>query len=163
MAVLIKPYMPSPAVTQQVGKIVIRQGQLDHLLKLTIKSLLGISIHDPLYTEETERVSSKLRERVKELAATKLAAHEDILNELIEQIDKIGKFTDFRNNIVHGVWSRVTTGGPVKLRDSKNDKRHPLPTVKELRDAEAEMYELFLELNNSRLKGKLKQALLKVG
>ena len=49
------------------------------------------------------------------------------------------------------------------LRDSKNDKLHPLPTVKELRDAGDEMYELFLELNSSRLKGKLKQALLKVG
>jgi hypothetical protein len=40
----------------------------------------------------------------------------------------------------------------VKLRDSKNDKLHPLPTVKELRDAEHEMYGLLLELNNSRLK-----------
>jgi hypothetical protein len=82
---------------------------------------------------------------------------------LITQIDSIGRLTELRNNIVHSVWSRNTTGGPVKLRDQRNDKLHPLPTVKQLRAAEREMYALFLTLNHSRLKGKLKQALLQAG
>jgi hypothetical protein len=58
---------------------------------------------------------------------------------------------------------RITTGGPVKLRDPKNDKLDELPTAKELRDAEKAMYELFLGLSTWRLKGKLKQAHLKAG
>jgi hypothetical protein len=58
MAVLIKPYMPSPAVSQQVGKIVIRQGQLDYLLKLTIKSLLGISGSANLAVMTLERLDT---------------------------------------------------------------------------------------------------------
>ena len=44
MAVLIKTYMPSPAVTREIGKFVIAFGHLENLLRLTIRSLLRISI-----------------------------------------------------------------------------------------------------------------------
>ncbi len=158
MPVMIRPYMPAPALTREVGKIVIRHGQLDHLQRLTIKSLLGISITDALYKKETDKMSGELRERIKQLAA-----HQDVLDELITQIESIGRLTKLRNDIVHSVWSRTTTGGPVKLRDQKNDLLHPLPTVKQLRAAEREMYSLFLTLNHSRLKGKLKHALVQAG
>jgi len=160
MPVLIKPYMPAPALTRELGKIVIRHGQVDHLLRLTIKSLLGISITDPLYKHETHKKrSSVLRERIRELARGRLAAHKAVLDELIAQIDSIERLTNLRNIIAHGVWSRVTTGGLAKLRDPQDDKLHPLPTVKQLKVAEREMYALYLALNHSRRKGRLKQAL----
>lgn len=52
MAVLIKTYMPSPAVTREIGKFVIAFGHLENVLRLTIKSLLKISIDDPLLEKE---------------------------------------------------------------------------------------------------------------
>jgi len=158
-AVMIKFYMPSPAVTREVGKIVIRHGHLDYVLRLTIKSLLKISIFDPLFKEETDKMSSTLRARIKELASTKLAGHKDVLDQLLAQIDCAEKLIELRNSIVHGVWSRNKTGGAVKLRDTKNDKLHPMPTVKQLRQAERDIDELLRELNRSRLNGKLRQAL----
>jgi hypothetical protein len=152
--------MPSPAVTRDVGKIVIRHGHLDYVLRLTIKSLLKISIFDPLFKQETDKMSSMLRARIKELTPTKLAGHKDVLDELLAQIDRAEKLTELRNGIVHGVWARNKGGGAVKLRDTKNDKLHPMPTVKQLRLAERDIDELWRELNRSRLNGKLKQALL---
>ena len=82
MSVMIKPYMPAPVLSREVGKIVIRHGQLDHLQRLMIKSLLGIAITDPLYKQETSKMSGELRRRIKHLARTKLAAHQDLLDEL---------------------------------------------------------------------------------
>ena len=157
-AVIIKFYMPSPAVTREVGKIVIRHGHLDYVLRLTIKSLLKISILDPAFKSETDKMSSKLRERIKDLAPTRLAAHQDVLAELLAQLDRAETLTELRNIIVHGVWSRNKIDG-IKLRDMKKGKLDPMPTVKQLRQAERDIDELLHELNRSRLNGALRRAL----
>lgn len=157
--VMIKFYMPSPALTREVGKIVIRHGHLDYVLRLTIKSLLKLSVFDPLFRTETDRMSGQLRERIRQLAPAKLAAHEDVVSELLSQMDRAKVLTELRNSIVHGVWSRNKLGGPVKLRDTRNDQLNSMPTVKQLKLAERDIDELLRDLNRSRLSGKLKQAL----
>ena len=49
MAWLIYMLMPEdPAVLAAVGKIALRHGQLDHVLRMTIKSLTGVSMNEAL-------------------------------------------------------------------------------------------------------------------
>jgi len=159
MAVMIDYKTPSPTLTREIGRVVIRHSHLDHELRLTIKSLLRIKIDDPIYQSETDMLSGKLRARIKELAATELAGKPDVHTELTDWLDRSEKLSELRNQLVHGVWSRSKTDGSIKVRDTRFGKLLKMPTVKELKVAEAAMLKLLTELNRSRLKGKLKQAL----
>ena len=104
-------------------------------------------------------MARELRKRIEQLAATKLAGSKDALDELLVQVRRAGLCADLRNRFVHGVWCRNTTGGAARIRDVRHHKWHPMPTVKDLRRAERKTAELVEELNHSRLKGRLKQAL----
>ena len=53
-----------PAVVAAVGRIALRHGQLDYILRMTIKTLAGLSIQDGL--DATARLGSRdLRERIR--------------------------------------------------------------------------------------------------
>lgn len=157
--VMINYKMPSPLPNREIGRVVIRHSHLDHELRLTIKSLLRISITDPMYQNETDMSSGKLRERIKELAANELAAKSDVHDELMGWLERAEKLSELRNQLVHGVWSRSKTDGSIKVRDTRYAKLLKMPTLKELKVADDAMLQLLTELNRSRLKGKLKQAL----
>ena len=58
---------PEPDVLQAVGRIALRHSQLDHMLKLTIKSLSGITVQQALHATAFEG-STVLRERIRKLA-----------------------------------------------------------------------------------------------
>jgi hypothetical protein len=72
MAWLIYMLMPEdPAVLAAVGKIALQHGQLDHVLRMTIKSLTGVSMKEAL--DATARQGSReLRERIRKLARRRL-------------------------------------------------------------------------------------------
>jgi hypothetical protein len=67
-------YMAIPedqAVLAAVGKIALRHGQLDHVLRMTIKSLTGVSVNEAI--DATARQGSReLRERIRKLARRRL-------------------------------------------------------------------------------------------
>jgi len=72
MAWLIYMLMPEdPAVLAAVGKIALRHGQLDHVLRMTIKSLTGVSMNEAL-DAPARQGSRELRERIRKLARRRL-------------------------------------------------------------------------------------------
>ena len=55
------------ALLAAVGKVALRHGQLDYVLRMTVKSILKLSIRDAL--DATDRQGSRgLRDRVRKLA-----------------------------------------------------------------------------------------------
>src|SRR5262245_8065886 len=144
-AVMISYKMPSPLLTREIGRVVVRHSHLDHELRLTIKSLLRISITDPMYQNETDMLSGRLRDRIRELAATELATRPDVHDELIGWLNRAEKLSELRNQLVHGVWSRSKTDGSIKVRDTRHGKLLKMPTVRELKAADDAMRELLAE------------------
>ncbi len=54
-----------PALLAAVGKVALRHGQLDYVLRMTVKSILKLSIRDAL--DATDRQGSReLRDRCQE-------------------------------------------------------------------------------------------------
>jgi hypothetical protein len=72
MAWMIHMAIPEDqAILAAVGKIALRHGQLDHVLRMTIKSLTGVSANEAI--DATARQGSrKLRERIRKLARRRL-------------------------------------------------------------------------------------------
>jgi hypothetical protein len=69
------------------------------------------------------------------------------------------RFTDKRNDLIHGLWAQELDGD-AHIRDSHGNTR-PIPTTTELRDLARELAELTGRLNTERLEGFLSQALSK--
>ena len=115
MSVQIVFKMPTVAVQRQVGSIVIKHGQLDHVRRLAIKRILGISIHDPAYGAETKGMSGKLDLKIqKKLKTSKLDLSQKA--ELLQLMKRASRVTRIRNKLVHSVWA-CEHRKPLMLRD----------------------------------------------
>ena len=59
--------VPDEKRLASIGRVAVWHGQLDHVLRLTVKSILQISVVEAMYT--TARLGSReLRQRVRKLA-----------------------------------------------------------------------------------------------
>ena len=124
--------MPHVNVQQGVGAIVIKHSQLDHVLRLCLKRIIGISVDDQAYGLLTDRVQSKPLRLLIKRAATR----SDMLsNEEREKLKRLLKraedATDIRNDLIHCLWARKEKG-PVERSENQRDPQ-PVPTMKELR------------------------------
>jgi hypothetical protein len=62
-------YVPGDDIPREPGLMQIRHSHLDHTLRLAIKRMLGISIDNEGYWNETRGMSAELRKRAGELIA----------------------------------------------------------------------------------------------
>ena len=142
-------------VLAAVGTISIRHGQLDYILRMTVKSLLGLSIHEAL--DATARQGSfDLRKRIRALAKQKFGESETLVK-LDALLERARRATESRNEFLHSLWAYELDGKPV-IRDDDHSFR-PAPTINELREAATELATITTELNEARLEGFLKKAL----
>jgi len=140
-----------------VGKIAIRHGQLDHILKMTVKSILGISIEKAL--DATQRqASSELRKRVRTLAKQKLGEGNTLVR-LDALLTRAKRATESRNEILHSLWA-VELDGNTVIRD-ENHKFQEVPEIDELEKVANGLAKITADLNEARLDGFLKDALTK--
>jgi hypothetical protein len=72
-------YFPdNEELSAAIGRIAIFHGQMDHILRMTVKSILGLSVREAI--DATRRQGShELRERVRKLAKQKLGESEAIV------------------------------------------------------------------------------------
>lgn len=138
-----------------VGKVALRHEHLNYVLRLTIKSLAGVTLDEALRATEYEG-SKQLRECVRKLARKRLGDGQALIK-LQAALSKCGELTKRRNSIVHSFWAEDLDGKP-HVRNVEDGVR-PLPTVQELEDLAAKIEQLSKELNSARLKGFLKDAL----
>lgn len=128
-------YVPDDDILCELGRLQVRHSHLDHTLRLGIKRLLGISIDDPGYWNETRGMSTGLRARARELIAERYSDDDNMTGTLNKVLDDAEEVTTLRNRLLHSVWMKAPGGEPV-LHDRDNTlKIHvgfKLPTVGEV-------------------------------
>jgi len=139
-----------------VGEIAIRHEQLNHILKMTVKSLTGVKPAEALKATMYEG-SAQLRDRVRKNARKRLGEGAPLVK-LQALLADCKRLTDKRNDLIHGLWAEET--GNAQIRDAYGNSR-PTPTIPELRELADELDQLTGRLNFVRLKGFLFQALSK--
>ncbi len=144
-----------PQLMAAVGKEALRHGQLDYVLRMTVKSILKLSIRDAL--DATDRQGSHgLRDRVRKLAKQKFGEGETLVR-LDALLARSRRATANRNEVLHSLWARKA-GKPI-IRDDDGYAFRQIPTVTELEKMADDLAEAASELNDARMNGFLKEAL----
>ena len=138
-----------------LGIVTLRHEHLNHILKMTVKSIAGIKPSEASYALKYEG-SRSLRQRINRLAKKELGESKALLK-LQAILGHAERVTEKRNKFIHGLWAKELDGDPGIMGDP--GELHPLPTVNELGSLANEIAELTQELNEARLEGFLKEAL----
>jgi hypothetical protein len=135
MSSLSEFYEPDDEILRELGRLQVRHSHLDHTLRLTIKRMLGISIDDPGYWNETRGMTAVLRDRARELIDERYRDDDDTSGILNKVLDDAEVATTQRNRLLHSVWMKAPGSQPV-LHDRDNVlKMHvgfQLPSVEEI-------------------------------
>ena len=137
------------------GEIALRHEHLNHILRMTIKSLADLTPAEALAATKYEG-SRQLRNRIRKIARKRLGEGTPLLK-LQAILTNCEKLTNKRNELVHGLWAQELDG-EAHVRDAYGNS-HPLPTSQELLELAKEIEQLTGHLNSERLQGFLKQAL----
>ncbi|MGB4107609.1 MAG: hypothetical protein WBK55_07415 [Alphaproteobacteria bacterium] len=142
------------ALLAAVGRVARNGGLLDLVLGMTIKTLTGVTVDEALLA--TQMMSSKdLRKRIKKLAKERLGDGPALV-ELEAILQRAQGVMKQRNELIHGAWVKKNGKSVVQVPG----KGHfPLPTTKEVERLAQEIRQVYLELNDSRLRGSLLKAL----
>jgi hypothetical protein len=139
------------------GELTLRHEHMNHILRMMVKTLSGITVQDALDATVFESASS-LRERVRKLAKQRLGEGAALLK-LQALVERCRHLTEKRNEFVHSVWAKQLDGEP--LRSDRNEGWVPLPSTDELAHLSQQVLSLTNEMNYARLEGFLFQALNK--
>jgi len=137
------------------GEVALRHEHMNHILKMTIKSLAGLTPNEALAATKYDG-SKQLRDRIKKIARKTLGEGQPLLR-LQAILANCEQLTGKRNAYVHGLWEKELDGD-AHVRDAHGNTR-PLPMAKELRELGKEIEQLTKQLNSERLEGFLYQAL----
>jgi len=153
---MIYPSVPDKDVVAAVGRIAIQHGLLDYILRMTIKTLGGLTIQDAL--DATARLGSReLRERVRKLARQRLGEGPALFR-LEAILHRAAKATNKRNALLHALWARKLDGDAV-IRDEDSHTFRAIPKPEELHEIAVMIEAIAKELNSARLEGFLAEAL----
>lgn len=137
------------------GEVTIRHEHLNHILKMTIKSIANLTPAEAVDATQYEG-SRSLRERIRKLAHKKLGEGEPLLK-LQALLTRAERLTDQRNKLMHGLWAKELDGDPGVM--GVFGGLLPLPSVNELKTLAREIEVLTNEFNVARIEGFLKVAL----
>lgn len=143
------------ALLAAFGEVALRHEHMNHILKMTIKTLARITPAEALAATEHES-SRQLRERVRKLARNELGEGGALLK-LQALVNTCGALTERRNGLVHGLWAKELDG-EAHIRDARGSERL-LPSVEELLALASELEAHTQHLNRERLEGFLAVAL----
>jgi hypothetical protein len=142
-----------PAEVVAIGKVAIRHGQLDHGLKLTIKSIRRISVEQAL-TETKRKSPHQLRALVEEHAHNRFG-EAPILTRIRELLHRSQQATDHRNSVLDDLWATESDDAPLPVPEG-----HPmaLRRVAELEAVADNLFSIVKELDYERHRGCLREA-----
>jgi hypothetical protein len=156
MIQMISFHIPEePELLATLGEVALRHVQMNHILKMTIKTLTNLTPEEAIAATKYES-SSQLRDRIKKLARKQLGEGAPLLK-LQAIMTNCERLTTKRNELVHGLWAKELDGD-AHIRDAYG-KTRPLPKPQELKELAMELEQLTYRLNFERLEGFLKQAL----
>jgi hypothetical protein len=137
-----------PAVLVAIGRVAIRHGQLNHGLKLTIRSIRGISVEQAL--AETKRKSPhQLRALIEEHARDRFGEAPTLVR-IRELLHRSRKATDHRNSVLDDLWATESDGAPIQAPERRP---RALPRVAELEAVADNLFSVVRELDHERHHG----------
>lgn len=145
-----------PELLVAVGKLAISQGQLDYVLRMTLKSLLGLTNHEVLDATRLQG-SQQLRARVRKLAEQRFGDGETLIL-LDALLTRTRRATDRSEELLHSLWAS-DFGYDTPSEHEMELRRQRWPESEELEKLADEMAALALEINDARISGFLKLAL----
>ena len=138
-----------------VGEVALRHEHMNYILRMTIKSLSGITATEAIAATKYES-SRQLRDRVRGLARKRLGEGPALLK-LQAIVASCEDLTEQRNDLIHGLWA-IELDGDAHIRDAHGRAR-PVPTASKLYTLAAAIDALTTDLNHERLEGFLHEAL----
>jgi hypothetical protein len=146
--------LPSdPSEVVAIGKVAIRHGQLDHGLKLTIRSIRGISVEQAL--AETKRKSLHQLQALVEEHARDRFGEAPILVRIRELLHMSRQATDHRNSVLGDFWAAESDSAPIHAPKKKS---RASPRVAELEAVADNLFSVVKELDHERHRGCLHEA-----
>ena len=143
------------ALLAAFGEVGLRHEHLNHILRMTIRTLANLEIDEAIDATLHDSPST-LHERVRKLARQRLGEGHALLK-VQALIGRCRRLTDKRNEYVHSVWARELDGP--SMRRDRNSEWLPLPTLLELQALSSELLKITGELNKARLEGFIFQAM----
>jgi len=140
-----------------LGEVALRHEHMNYVLRMTIKSLAGVTPTEAIAATEYE-TSRQWRKRARTLARKRLGEGAPLIK-LQAILASCGSLTEQRNQLVHGLWAKQLDG-EAQIRNP-DVKPRSLPTAQELRALATEIKKLTDQLNQERLEGFLYEALSK--
>lgn len=162
MAKFITYHVPSAPAYAAIGRVAVRHGHLDHVLRLLIKTLSGMTIDRAIYA--TARLgSARLREISKDLSKDLFykPGHRTTHLNICALLRRAEELSTKRNAFVHGIAAREMNtdalghdemNGPELLLD-EYFAPNEFPTVDQLDDVANKINTLVNEINDARLYG----------
>lgn len=138
-----------------LGVVTLRHEHLNHILKMTIKSIADITPEEAFYALKYEG-SRSLRQRVNKLGKKELGESKALLK-LQSILGRAEIVTEKRNKFIHGLWAKEPDGDAGIM--AVPGELHPLLTIEKLKKLANEIAEIIQELNEARLGGFIKQRL----
>lgn len=138
-----------------IGKVAIRHGQLDYVLRMTIKTLSGLSLREAI--DGTVGIMSRdLRRHVRKLAKDKFGEVSTTAYRLEALLNRAQRAAIRRNELLHGLWATDLEGR--ELFRHEGHRFTEIPTHDDLEALAEELAAIAYELNEARLSGFLKAA-----
>jgi hypothetical protein len=126
---MISPHLPvDPEFLRAFAQLTIAHAHLDHMLRMTVKTVADVSIGQALDATKYDG-SRALRERIRKLARQSLGASRALvlLQALLQRCERA---TARRNEFVHNIIAKELDGDVFVMTDDNQWK--PLPTAPEL-------------------------------
>ena len=146
---------PDKDLLSVIGEVALRHEHLNHILRMTIKTLARLEINEALDATAYDS-TSQLRERIKKLARQRLGEGAPLLK-LQALLERCKRASERRNDLIHSVWGQELDGAPA--RKGLGQEWQSLPSITDLVNLAADIMQLTAELNEARLAGFLHEAL----
>ena len=140
---------------QAAGRVALAHGQLEQILRMTVKSLSGLSIQETMDATAPMK-SYELREKIKKLFKQK-SCDESAKTKLDSLLNKAKRFSEDRNRLIHRPWAKDSQGQWV-VKEEDHAWGQP-PSVKVLNQLADDIFQTAVELNAARLHGFIKEAI----
>jgi len=136
-------------VLAEIGKITLRHNHLDYMLRMLIKTFSEATIEETINATKYDG-SRALRERIKKLAKGKLKEGKYLI-QLQHLMERCGRATDRRNELVHSVWAHELDGEH-HIQQADNTWK-PSPKIEELASLLEDLQSLISEISLARIEG----------
>lgn len=106
------PYVPDdPDRLRMLGTVSILHSQLDYVLRLTIKTLTGMDLHESLDATQFDS-STDLRKRVRKWGRNSLGECEELLK-LQALVTRCERVSERRDDLLHSLYAKEVDGEPM--------------------------------------------------